>query len=97
MVLVTTTTWISGDSSGNLVTPGTITLTATSGLTGEAIPGLIGGEPSSDANSRSLIIGHSNTGVGNSVQNVGVGWGNLQVALITGDFNTGIWLYNAGS
>ena len=78
----TRTTWISGDSSGNLTFPGTVTLSG-----GQAIPGKIGGS----GFTRSLLIGHSTTGTlsADAVDNTGVGIDALD-NLSAGDYNTGI-------
>ena len=64
----TTTTWISGDSSGNLVTPGTITANGT--LLGAGLAHKIGGTNFTN----SLLIGHSTTGTLNAAErNIGIG------------------------
>jgi hypothetical protein len=78
----TTTTWISGDSSGNLVTPGTIT--ANGILLGAGLAHKIGGTNFTN----SLIVGHSTTGTLNAAErNTGVGIDAMQ-SLTSGDRNT---------
>jgi hypothetical protein len=80
----TTTTWISGDSSGNLVTPGTITANGT--LLGAGLAHKLGGTEFAN----SLLVGHSTTGtLSNATHNTGVGNGSLG-SLTSGDKNTGV-------
>tara|TARA_Y100000389_G_scaffold181118_1_gene196470 strand:- start:342 stop:2261 length:1920 start_codon:yes stop_codon:yes gene_type:complete len=71
----TRTTWITGDNSGNLTTPAKITFT-TGGVTGEAIPGIMG--PASGSDYNTVQLGHANTGssypYNNSGRNVIVGF-----------------------
>ena len=86
----TTTTWISGDSSGNLVTPGTIT--ANGILLGAGLAHKIQGTNFTN----SLLVGHSTTGTLNAAErNTGVGIEALD-ALTSGDSNTALG-YRAGS
>jgi hypothetical protein len=80
----TRTTWISGDSSGNLVTPGTIT--ANGILLGAGLAHKLGGTDFTN----SLLIGHSTHGTLNNAQsNTGVGIAALD-NLSAGDFNTAV-------
>ena len=78
----TTTTWISGDNSGNLTFAGTAT--ADSGK--DVILGKLEGTDFTD----SLLVGHNTTGTLSSAErNTGVGVASLD-ALTSGDGNTGL-------